>query len=255
MSDRIEERIDELIALAALGELTESDDVELDALLADDVELSSEVDGALEAAAALHAVVSEAAPEHLRASVLDAIAATPQAPADSSWVDQPPAAPAVPAPVIDLAEQRRRRRWIPALSAAAAMILLAGVGIVFVRGDSVSDENRLMAQVETVVSADDAIARSLEGSLDGTVTVVYSPDEEAIVIDGDGLPVLGDDRAFVLWFVSDDGATPIQTFRPDASGDVLVRVDGVDPTGFMIGITEEDAGGAEMPTTPILASA
>ncbi|MEP1125250.1 MAG: anti-sigma factor [Ilumatobacter sp.] len=268
MNDRTDERIDELIALAALGELTESDEIELDALLSEDVDLVGEVDDAVHTAALLQQAVAEAPPAHLRASVLDAIATTPQITGDGGAgllsdgigsADEPEVAepvlaePSVGAAVVDL-NARRRNRWVPALSAAAAMIMLAGIGIVVVGGDSGSDGDRL-AQVENVVGSDDAVARELEGTLAGNVTVVYSPGEEAIVIDASGLPVLGDDRAFVLWFVDDDGATPVQIFQPDASGDVLVRVDDVDPTDFVLGITEEDADGAETPTLPILASA
>jgi hypothetical protein len=35
---------------------------------------------------------------------------------------------------------------------------------------------------------------------------------------------------------------------------VLERLDGVDPTGFTLGVTEEPAGGSDAPTLPILAS-
>jgi len=249
MTDRSEARIDELIALAALGELTEADELELDTLLTDDADLADEVDGALDAAAMLQGSLAEAPPAALRASVLDAIASTPQAPTQTSSVDEPPEASA---PVIDLAS-RRRSRLVPLLSAAAAMVLLAGVGIVFVRGDSGPPADQVA--VEVVVDADDAVSRQLEGELGGTLTVVYSPGEQAIVIDGDGLPVLGEDRAFVLWFVDDDGATPVQIFRPDDSGAVLMRVDDVDPPEFLLGITEEDAAGSDTPTEPILALA
>lgn len=254
MNERTEERIDELISLAALGELSVPDEAELDALLADDLELADEVHQAIDTAARLQQTVAEAPPERLRASVLDAIAATAQVSGETS-IDAPSIdEPQVIAPAIDLSA-RRRSRWVPAISAAAAMIMLVGVGVVVVGGDSGSDVDRLAVQVENVVASDDAISRELRGVLDGTVTVVYSPGESAIVIDGDGLPVLGDDRAFVLWFVGDGGATPVQTFQPDASGEVLVRVDDVDPTDFVLGITEEDADGAETPTLPILASA
>ncbi len=255
MDKRTDERIDELIALAALGELTVTDELELDALLAEDAELHNEVDEALDTAAALHGAVAETPPERLRASVLDAIAQAPQtasAPdaSASATIDDE----AVASPVVDLAP-RRRARWIPTLSAAAALVLLAGVGIVFVRSESATNDDRIADRVENVVQADDAVARVLDGQLDGTVTVVYSSGEDALVIDGEGLPVLDEDRAFVLWLVGDSGATPVQTFRPDDNGDVLVRVDGVNPVDFVLGITEEDANGAESPTLPILATA
>ena len=49
-------------------------------------------------------------------------------------------------------------------------------------------------------------------------------------------------------------ATSAGLFRPDGGGVVLERLDGVDPTGFTLGVTEEPAGGSESPTLPILAS-
>lgn len=256
------DRLDELIALATLGELSELEEAELDELLVDDAANAEELDQAMETAATLLAAGAETPPPGLRSSVLDAIAATPQDHSADSWVDQPPAASdrvvggqdTESAQVIDLSS-RRRRRWASALSAAAAVVLLGGVGIIVTRDDSPSVEEQIAAEAASVIDADDAVSRTLEGTLDGTVTVVYSPGEEALVIDGDGLPVLGEDRAFVLWFVDDGGATPVQIFRPDDSGDVLVRVDGVDPTDVVLGITEEDAGGADTPTEPILASA
>ena len=141
------------------------------------------------------------------------------------------------------------------MSAAAAVVLLAGAAIFFTRDDSLSDEEQLAADAEVVVDAPDTVTRVLEGELEGSLTVFYSPGEDALVIDGAGLPVLGEDRAFVLWFVDDDGATPVQIFQPDADGDVLVRVDDVDPSDVVLGITEEDAGGSDTPTEPILALA
>lgn len=255
MNERTEDRINELIARAALGELSEVDEVELDALLSSDVAVSSELDDAVKTAATLMGAATTAPPAHLKDAVLAAIATTPQV-SSATETSSPPVVPDPPvsAPVIDLASHRRNR-FVTMLSAAAAFILLAGVGLVFLRDDSISNQDRIAAEAENVVAADDAVARVLEGELGGTVTVVYSPGEQALVIDGNGLPVLGEDRAFVLWFVGDEVATPVQTFRPDASGDVLVRVDDVDPTDFVLGITEEDADGAETPTLPILASA
>jgi hypothetical protein len=44
-------------------------------------------------------------------------------------------------------------------------------------------------------------------------------------------------------------------FRPDTDGSVSERFADADPTGFVLGVTEEPAGGSESPTLPILASA
>ncbi len=251
MTEPTEQRIDDLVALAVLGELSVDEELELDALLAADDELRDEVDGSMAVAAELQSLLDESPPAGLRASVLDAIASTPQIPAVPVASSETVASSEpVVAPVVDLAA-RRQRRWIPALAAAAAFALLAGVGAIFVAGDSGGSGD----QVAAVVAADDAVARELVGDMDGSLTVVYSAGEDAIVIDGDGMRVLDEDRAYVLWLVDDSGAIPVQTFRPDGSGAVSVRVDDVDPTDFVLGITEEDAAGAETPTLPILASA
>lgn len=244
MDDHMTERVDELIALAALGELTDAEQGELDALVDGSPLIAADLAEALDAAATLHAIDEVAPPSGLKLSVMDAIAATPQ-------VEPVPDASEVAAkaaPVADLSG-RRRRRWAPMLATAAALALLAGVGTIFIGQDSGDD------RFADVVAADDAVTRELGGELAGNLTVIYSPGEDAIVIDGDGLTLSGDDRAYVLWFIDDDGATPVQIFRPDDSGDVLVRVDDVDPTDLRLGITEEGLEGAQVPTLPILATA
>lgn len=273
MSERTDERIDELIAFAALGELSNDDQLELDALLAEDVELAGESDAAMETAAILQGAHAEAPPAQLKASVLGAIATTsqvaafPRPNADDQVVSDAVDARggAESAPVVDLAA-RRRRRLVPILSAAAAVVVFAGVAVVVVGNDSGSGDDPIADPIENgtvvevdpideVVGAGDAVSRDLVGQLDGTLMVVHSSAEDALVIDGDGLEVLGEDREFVLWLVAEDGATRVQGFRPDASGDVRERVDGVDPSDFVLGVTEEQTGGVDQPTLPILASA
>lgn len=244
MDDDRLERVDELIALAALGELTDDEQRELDGLADNDPMIAAELADALDAAATLHAIDEVEPPSGLKLSVMDAIAAIPQVepPPDESEVAS------TAAPVEDLSELRRTR-WAPMLAVAAALALLAGVGTIFVGQNSGGD------RIADVAAADDAVIRQLNGDLAGTLTVIHSPGEDAIVIDGDGLALLGDDRAFVLWLIDDDGATPVQVFRPDESGDVLVRVDDVDPTDLQLGVTEEGLDGARVPTLPILATA
>ncbi|MGA9278988.1 MAG: hypothetical protein WBV89_18715, partial [Ilumatobacter sp.] len=80
------DRIDELLALAALGELTAADERELDAALAADVALQDELDADLETAARIQAVNAVPPPAELKRRVLDAI-------------DAPSVAPAAPPPV------------------------------------------------------------------------------------------------------------------------------------------------------------
>ena len=76
-------RIDDLIALAALGELTEQESAELDAAAHADPAVSEELAQALASAAALQASPVEHPPPALRSSVLDAIAGVAQDPPDA----------------------------------------------------------------------------------------------------------------------------------------------------------------------------
>jgi anti-sigma-K factor RskA len=237
------DRIDELIALAALGELSESERRELDVAAQSDPSVAGELDAALAAAAALQRPHAEQPPAALRNSVLSAIASTPQeeiAPAE---------APAI-TPAVSLDEERERRRFRPAILAVAAVVALfvAGGLVLVAQTDDPSDP------IAAVVEAPDASSRRLVGDIE-TLTAVYSPSEGALVIQGESVPVLDDTETYQLWLVDDDVATSVGIFRPDADGAVAERFAGADPTGFVIGVTEEPAGGSESPTLPILASA
>jgi anti-sigma-K factor RskA len=232
------DRIDELIALAALGELPAEEHDELAEAARRDPVIAAELDEALATAAALQRSRVEEPPGALRASVLAAIASVPQ---ERSAVDEQ---------VIQLGVERSRRRFRPAMLAAAAVVLFAvgGVVVVVTNDDDPSDP------IATVIEAPDATTRALSGEID-VLTVVYSPSQDALVVEGDGVPVLDDTATYQLWLVDDDGATSIGTFRPDGDGRVSERFGDADPTDFVLGVTREPAGGSESPTLPILASA
>jgi anti-sigma-K factor RskA len=232
------DRIDELIALAALGELAAEEHAELAEAARHDPAIAAELDEALAAAAALQRSRAEEPPAALRASVLAAIASVPQ---ERAAVDEP---------VIRLDAERSRRRFRPAVLAAAAVALFAvgGVVVVVTNDDDPSDP------IAAVIEAPDATTRALSGEIDA-LTVVYSPSQDALVVEGDGVPVLDDTATYQLWLVGDDGVTSVGTFRPDEDGRVSARFGDTDPTDFVLGVTREPAGGSESPTLPILASA
>lgn len=239
------DRTDELIALAALGELSEAERRELDRFAAGDSIVAAELAEALETAAGLQRPNAEQPPAALRQSVLAAIASTPQ---DASPVASHHERASTP--VVSLEVERRRRRFRPTiLTAAAAIALLVAGGVVLVAiDDDPSDP------IAAVVEAPDATTRRLDGELD-TLTVVYSASEQALVVEGADVPVLDDTATYQLWLVDDDGATSVGVFRPDADGTVAERFSDTDPAGFVLGVTREPAGGSGLPTLPILASA
>ena len=234
------DRIDELIALAAFGELTTEEQLELDAAAAADPAVAAELTAELETAASLLAASPVRAPAALRADVLDAIASIPQ-----------DGAPMPAAPVVSLgaARERRRNRLVPMLSAAAAVVLVA-VGSVFVLRSDGGDD-----RFDAVAEASDATERRFAGDLGGSLVLFHSSDLDAVVLEGEEIPQVADDKAYVLWTITDGGAVPVGEFRPDDSGTVMLRLDGVDPTDAQLGVTEEPIGGSDVPTLPIKALA
>ena len=251
------DRLDELIALAALGELDADETTELDALLAADPTAAGELADALDVAAALQSSDPLEPPPALRSAVLASIASIEQLPPQADATTGGAAA-ATPPPVpsgpvshdpVPIDGARRRRRVVSMLAAAAAVVLIAIGGIVVATRDDPGDD-----PIAAVLDADDVTTRTLDGSLGTTLEMAYSADEGAMVVTGDDVPAVGDDETYQLWMVSESGSVPAGTFRPDASGHVAVRVD-ADPSDFVVGVTLEPSGGSEQPTLPMLASA
>lgn len=249
-----DERIDELLALAALGELSTADARELDAAIAADPSIAAELDADLAAAAGIQRAAAEPPPIGLKATVLDAIADVEQ---DDDAADRATgpaggsrsAGPTTGAEVVPI--RRDRRLTMRPLLAAAAVIALVVGGVVVARSGTDSSTT-----VEAVIEAPDARARSLAGELTGSLRVVHSAAEDAFVLDGADVAGLGPDRTYQLWFVDEAGtATSVGLFRPSDDGRVLQRFDDLDPTGFVVGVTIEPSGGSETPTLPIIAAA
>jgi anti-sigma-K factor RskA len=237
------ERINELIALAALGELSAQDEDELDEAARADTAVAAELAEALETAAAIQRSGAEDPPAGLRDGVLAAIRDTPQEGVGGSTGDDATSGVVVPI------SNARGRKWLPLLAGvAAAAVLIVGGIVVVSQNDSGTDD------VVAVIEAPDAVTQVLVGELGDSLLVTYSVEQDAVVVEGQGVPALGDDRTYQLWLVADDAATSAGLFRPDSDGVVLERLDGVDPTGFVLGVTEEPAVGSESPTLPILAS-
>lgn len=284
------ERIDDLIALAVLGELTADESRELDHAVQADPEVAGELAAALEAAAAVQATVAEEPPPRLKASVLDAIAGLPQqapggpgalggaAPTGGTSAPIAPVAPS--APVVPMATEAvaateptdgatvdaagateplpavrpigsaRSRRGIVPWLAAAAAAIVVLVGAVVLLSNG--DDAGVGDEIAAVVQADDAVARSLTGEI-GEIEVVYSAERDALVLTGDGIEPLPEGSTYQAWLVADGAPASVGTFAPDSNGAIALRANGVDPTGAVVAVTVEPVGGSEQPTLPIVA--
>jgi anti-sigma factor RsiW len=270
------ERIDDLIALAALGELTDDESRELDHAVQSDPEVAAELAAALEAAAAVQSTVAEDPPPRLKASVLDAIAGLPQqapggpdalggaaptggAPAPAAPVATEAAAASSPTggaaeateplpAVRSIGSARSRRGIVPWLAAAAAAIVVLVGAVVLL---SAVDDPGVGDEIAEVVEADDAVARSLSGEI-GELEVVYSAERDALVLTGEGI---GAHPGLHLPGLAGGRRCPGlgRHLRPDPDGAIALRANGFDPTGAVVAVTVEPLGGSEQPTMPIVA--
>ena len=84
-----DQELRELLALSAVGALSEQEQAELDAALSDRPDLRAELDGLHAAAAVFADAVAESPPPALRSSVLEAIASTRQEAAIAPWCRSP----------------------------------------------------------------------------------------------------------------------------------------------------------------------
>lgn len=210
--------------------------------------------------AALGLAVAPVAPSAgLKASVMEAIARTPQV--------APLAPVSAIAPVQDAAAEaprgsaaaRAEARWFsrPALvvTAAAAAVALffggvAAAGLVNPTAPTASD------QLAAIVAAPDVETVASPVADGGSATLVSSESLGVSAMVFEGLPELDADEAYALWYITDGEPTPAGLFTVESDGDgqVVQVLDGAFEAGTIVGVTVEPASGSPAPTTtPIVA--
>ena len=156
-------------------------------------------------------------------------------------------------------------RWMPALSAAAAIVVVAGA-VGWVVGQNTSDsqmQERLVAleaQQATVaaqqqamlgiVSSADAKIATTEMADGASVTVASSGKANQAAVLVQGMPELPEDKTYELWFISAAGAVPAGLMQnPGSPTPGMQILDGPLAGATHVGITVEPAGGSPAPTT------
>jgi anti-sigma factor RsiW len=125
MSDDINNRIDELLVLAALGELSEAENDELDGALAADSELADELAAALAIAARLQSIAEIAPPAAMKQSVMAAIRGVAQDAGPAATDAGPAATDAQSRTFVGELDGTLDAMWSPSSHA----FILAGTGI------------------------------------------------------------------------------------------------------------------------------
>ncbi|WP_270410028.1 anti-sigma factor domain-containing protein [Brachybacterium paraconglomeratum] len=167
-----------------------------------------------------------------------------------------------PEPVVSLDRYRasvRRSRWTAV--AAAALLLTTIVGIGLWNGERAAQEEvqatltamesqQAAAQQEremlsALLSADDASRLSVPVGDGGSLELMYSRDQQAMIVQPDGLEVLPADRTYQVWMIEGDEITSAGLLEDPSAA---MMHPGAIPEGVVVGLTVEPAGGSDQPT-------
>ncbi|WP_062946903.1 anti-sigma factor [Brachybacterium sp. sponge] len=196
--------------------------------------------------------------------------APPSAPSEPS-TPPAPGAPAAegsatstdaPEPVVSLDRYRasvRRSRWTAV--AAAALLLTTIVGIGLWNGERAAQEEvqatltamesqQAAAQQEremlsTLLAADDASRLSVPVGDGGSLELMYSREQQAMIVQPDGLEALPADRTYQVWMIEGDEITSAGLLEDPSAA---MMHPGAIPEGVVVGLTVEPAGGSDQPT-------
>lgn len=153
-------------------------------------------------------------------------------------------------------KQRPATRWWPRLRLQALTAILV-LGIVAAGAFFISqggDEPDAAAIVENLRASSETriVPMSGSGAASGAVAqLLFQPGKTRAGLVVSGLPLLGPDRAYQLWFVTpEDQSIDGGVFNVGAGGQAMVVVNAPADyvSGWECGITEEPAGGSDRPT-------
>ena len=186
-----------------------------------------------ETAAELGRLTSAAPPADLRSRVMAEIAVTRQL-------------SPLPSKVTNLADRRRSRAVMTALSIAAATLMFVAGALVFGNRGSDGGFDR---QLASLLTDPQARVTQLEGEAAGSFTVAWTDDRAAVI--GSGLGEPADGQAYELWLIDDAGPHPIRLLDT-ASGGEIARIVEIDGRPAVWGVTLEPESGSSTPTEPVL---
>ena len=254
----------------ALDALDDAERAEVEAYLAQDAEAAAEAASFRETAAELAQGLPRVAPSaDLKAAVMAQVSRTRQLSPSTPAEAPGPTSSAEPdenrrpaGEVVSLERLRAARRralWAGVAAAALLLTSVAGLGLwASERAELRQAESRIEAleatsadaaqeqqMVRTIMASDDAAHVTVESSSGGALQVLYSRDQEAMVVQAGGLPDLPEDRTYQLWMIDEDGAHDMGVLT-DADGTALLS--GPMPSSAQIGLSVEPAGGSPEPT-------
>jgi anti-sigma-K factor RskA len=227
---RNHDRIEELLAVRALGGLDGEDVADLDRMLADhgDCEECRALDAASTATASALAMA------------LDPLEVDPAMP-ERILADHA----AEPEVRDDLAARRDREgpRWLAVAAVAAVVVLVAGSLAVIRNGSDDPPSNPAQRLV------------TFEGSDTATLAMAFVPGQSGVIFWGEGLPDPGQGQTYEIWMIEDDEPISGGCVSP-TDGRVAAYVDADVTTAEQMAVTVEPASCPhDAPTGEIVLSA
>ncbi|MER7128402.1 anti-sigma factor [Streptosporangium saharense] len=149
------------------------------------------------------------------------------------------------------------RPWLTALCVAAALAVVAGLGVTTLQARQELEQARRAEQrITAVLTADDArtvTAPATGAGRGGRGTVVVSRSRNAMVFWAAGLGDLPAGRVYQLWRLSPGRITSAGLLASSGSGGTVPVLSATDSDVDRVGVTVEPAGGSRQPTTtPLL---
>lgn len=161
----------------------------------------------------------------------------------------------------------RRSRWLAVAAAALMVTSVAGVGLwsaeraaqdedratieALQSQQAASDEERQM--ISALLTAEDTSQLTVPSETGGTLHVMYSRDQQSMIVQGADLPELPSDSTYQLWIIGDGGDSFEDAGLITEPGQTVMAHEELPPES-LIGLTVEPAGGSEQPTTDPIAS-
>lgn len=198
--------------------------------------------------------------------------ATPSAPAENTHragtqAADAPAAGSRDAEVVPLDRYRsvvRRTRWLAVAATALLVTSVAGVGLwsteraaqqdaqatIEALQSAQEDAEQEQQMVSTIMASDDAAQLTVPAESGGALHLMYSRDQEAMIVQATDLADLSSGSTYQLWLIDEEGPHDAGLIT---TSDQTVTMKAEMPPGAQLGLTVEPAGGSEQPTLPVIA--
>lgn len=227
----------------AMDAISVADRARFERHLAGCQECAQEIASLREATARLATATAVRPPPGLKERVMAAAAATRQ---------QPPAGREA---VVRTLSWRSRRGRLAMAAAAVAAVVVTGAAVMFgvsngSMRDQLSQAQASGQQIAAVLTARDATMMTGTVTGGGTVTIVMSHAERALVFTAADLHPLPASRGYELWLIGPAGDRSV-TMLPSTTMTGPVIASGLRP-GDHLALTAEPAGGTARPTTPMM---